>query len=133
MLHWLHGVYHDRVQHRDGDPRRLGIVVPTVLLAVSRPFLTPLGLYAAAGIRLVFGAALFLAAPGSRAPTTLRILGVVVLVAGIVTPFVGVDRARAVVDWWMGQGTTLVRLWATVALAIGLFLASAVRPPSHGL
>jgi hypothetical protein len=37
----------------------------------------------------------------------------------------GVDRARAMVEWWTGQGTVLVRLWAAVAFAIGIFLAYA--------
>ena len=106
----------------------VGIFVPTVLLAVSRPFLTPAGLYAAAGVRIVLGTALFLAAPASRAPTTLRILGVVIVVAGVVTPLVGVDRARAIVEWWTGQGSAFMRLWAGMALMLGLFLAYAVTP-----
>jgi hypothetical protein len=38
------------------------VVVPR-LLAISRPFLSPAGLYAAAVVRLVFGTALILAAP----------------------------------------------------------------------
>jgi len=75
----------------------VGIFVPTALLAVSRPFLTPAGLYAAAAIRLVLGTALFLAAPTSRAPKTLRILGIGIIVAGVITPLLGVERARAIV------------------------------------
>lgn len=106
----------------------VGIVVPTVLVAVSRPFLTPAGLYAAAVLRLVLGAALFVSAPASRAPRTLRILGVVIVVGGLVTPLIGVERARAIVAWWSDQGTALLRIWAAIALAFGSFLAYAVAP-----
>jgi hypothetical protein len=106
----------------------VGIFVPTALLAISRPFLTPAGLYAAAAIRLVLGTALFLAAPTSRAPKALRVLGVVVVVAGVVTPLVGVERARAIVAWWTDQGTAFLRLWAGLALALGTFLAYVTVP-----
>jgi len=106
----------------------LGIVVPASLLSISRPFLTPAGLYAAAGLRLVLGTALFLAAPPSRAPKTLRTLGVVIIIAGIVTPLLGVEHARAIVDWWAAHGSVFMRVWAAVALAFGVFLAYAIAP-----
>ncbi len=109
----------------------VAIVDPTVLLTISRPFLSPAGLYAAAGLRFVLGTALFLAATASRAPKTLRILGVVIVIAGLVTPLVGVGRARAIVDWWTTQGTAFMRLWVSVALAFGLFVAYSVAPPAR--
>ena len=98
---------------------------------VARPFLTPTGVYVAGGLRLVLGIALLLTASTSGAPRTLRVLGGVVIVAGVVTPLVGVDRARAIVDWWTGQGTALTRLWAAVAVALSLFLGYTVRQPAH--
>ncbi len=106
----------------------VAVAAPTALVAVSRPFLTPAGLYAAAALRLALGTALFLAAPGSRLPKTLRIVGIVVIVGGIATPFIGVDRARAVVDWWTARGPALMRVWGGIALAFGLFLIYAVTP-----
>jgi len=104
----------------------VGIVVPASLLTIARPFLTPAGLYAAALIRLVLGTTLFVAAPTSRAPKTLRILSVVIIVAGLITPLIGVERTRAIVEWWAGQGAAFLRVWAGVALAFGLSLAYAV-------
>jgi hypothetical protein len=106
----------------------IGIVAPASLLAFAGLFLSPAGLYAAAAIRLVLGTALVVAAPASRAPKTVRVLGVVIIVAGVVTPLVGVERARAIVEWWTAQGTAFMRAWAGVALAFGLFLAYAVAP-----
>jgi hypothetical protein len=67
-------------------------------------------------------------APTSRAPTTIRILGVVIIVAGLITPLLGVERARMIVEWWATQGSGFMRAWAGFALAFGLFLAYAVAP-----
>lgn len=52
----------------------VGIVMPMVLLAISPPFLTPAGLYAAAALRLVLGTALCVSVPTSRAPKMIRTL-----------------------------------------------------------
>ena len=107
----------------------VGIVAPASLVAISRSFLSPTGLYVAAGIRLTLGTVLVLAAPASRAPKTLRILGVVTVVGGIVTPLFGVDRARTIVEWMTTQGTAFMRIWGAIALVLGLFLAYAA---AHG-
>jgi len=104
----------------------LGMVSPSRLLAVVRHFQTRGGLFAAAIIRIVLGTILFLAAPDSRAPQTLRIVGVFVFAAGLATPLMGVERARALLRWWSAQGALFVRAWAAVALLFGLALAYAV-------
>jgi hypothetical protein len=106
----------------------LGVVSPSRLLGVVRRFQTPTGLYFAAGLRVALGAALFFAAPDSRAPELLRILGVVIIVAGVITPFFGLARFRRLLDWWSGQGPAFVRAWAAFALLFGLLLAYAVVP-----
>jgi len=40
-----------------------------------------------------------LAAPASRAPLTIRVLGLIVIIAGLSTPWFGVARSQAVLDW----------------------------------
>ena len=54
--------------------------------------LTPAGLYAIAVLRVAIGLLFVLAAPSSRAPRTLRVLGLIVIVAGLATPWFGVAR-----------------------------------------
>jgi hypothetical protein len=83
-------------------------------------------LYLAAAVRIFFGAVLWWVASGSRAPNTLRILGVVIVIAGVVTPFVGVDRSLTILDWMIAQGPWFTRAWAGVALALGLFIVYAI-------
>jgi hypothetical protein len=103
-----------------------GIFMPDSLMAVGRYVVTTNGLYAVAALRVGIGLVLMFAARISRAPRTLRTLGAVVCVAGLATPFFGVDRARAVLDWEATQGTALIRLGAVLAVLGGGFIAYAV-------
>ena len=106
----------------------LGLISPMRLLEIVRQFQSQTGLYAAGAFRVVLGGALFFAAPASRAPRVLRILGIIILVAGLFTPLFGVERVHRLMDWWSTQGAMFMRVWAALALAFGLFLAYAVAP-----
>ena len=106
----------------------LGIISPPRLLGVVRHFQTPAGLYTVAAIRLIFGTILFLVAPTSRAPGVVRIIGIIAFVAGLITPFFGLERFRRLLDWWSSLGPAFIRAWASFALVFGLWLAYAVFP-----
>lgn len=104
----------------------VGIASPGQLLAIVKRFQTPNGLYAAMVIRLVFGLALFLAASGSREPEVLRILGIVIMVSGLITPAFGLERFRRLLDWWSAHGPGFIRAWAFFAMALGVYLIYAL-------
>jgi hypothetical protein len=106
----------------------LGIISPPRLLGVVRHIQTPAGLYTVAVIRLIFGAILFLVAPTSRAPDVVRIIGIIAFVAGLITPFFGLERFRRLLNWWSARGPAFIRVWGGFALAFGLWLAYAVFP-----
>ena len=106
----------------------LGIASPSRLLGVVRYVQTPMGLYFAAGIRVLLGAALLFAAPTSRAPGLIYILGVVIIVIGVITPFFGLERFRRLLDWWSAQGSAFIRGWAVLSFLFGLSLAYAIVP-----
>ncbi len=106
----------------------VGIASPPRLLGIVGLLQTRAGLYLAAVVRLVLGAALFLSAADSRAPEVLRVLGVVIVVAGLITPFFGLERYRRLLDWWSARGPTFVRVWAVFAAAFGLGLVYALLP-----
>ena len=110
------------------------IATPDSLMTIGRYVATPVGLYVIAAIRVAIGLVLMLVAPTSRVPRTLRVVGAVVLVAGLATPLFGVERTRAILDWESTQGTALTRVVAGLVLAIGGFIAFAVatgrRPKS---
>lgn len=98
------------------------------LVTLARRFQTPSGLYVAAASRVIFGAALFLAAPESRAPMAIRVAGVVVFVAGLALPWIGHERLRGLFDWWASRGAYAIRALGAVVLASGLVLLYALLP-----
>ena len=104
----------------------LGLVVTSALLEFGRSLQTPAALYIVAAVRVGFGAVLVRVAPVSRTPKILRVLGVFIIIAGVLTPFFGIERSRAIFEWWSTQGSTFTRAWACVAVVFGLFIVYAV-------
>lgn len=100
----------------------LGIVSPPRLLALVKRVQTPAGLYAAAGLRIALGVALWVVAPASRAPVAAQVVAVVAFAAGLATPLVGLERAGRLLDWWESRGVVFLRVWCGVALGVGLLL-----------
>ena len=109
----------------------VGVAAPDVILSVGRSVITPGGLYAIAALRVVIGLVFLIGAPASRLPRTLRVLGVLVIIAGLATPWFGVARSLAVLDWWASVGPSFRRLDAGVAVALGGFLVYVFRPPAQ--
>jgi hypothetical protein len=104
----------------------LGVASPPRFLRVIRRFEGRAGLCAAAAFRVMMGGALVLAAPASRAPEVVRVLGLIIIAAGLITPLFGVERLHRILEWWSRRGPVFMRVWAGVALALGLLLAYAV-------
>jgi hypothetical protein len=105
------------------------VATPSAVLEFGRSILSPSVLYIAAVVRIIFGAVLLWVAPVSRAPKTLRVLGAVLIIAGAVTPFVGVERSRVVFDWMQAQGPLFTRTWASVAAVLGILIVYAIIAP----
>jgi hypothetical protein len=100
----------------------LGLASPEALMSLVRRWQTPLGIWVAAGFRIAFGVAVWLAAPSSRTPTVLQILGALSVMSGIALPLVGLSRFAAIVSWWERRSAGFKRTWAGVACAFGGFL-----------
>jgi len=107
----------------------LGVAASSVLLEFGRSLQTTNALYIVAAVRVMFGAILLWVAPVSRTPKILRVLGAFIIIAGVITPFFGVERHRAILDWWSSQGSLFTRAWATVAVVFGFFIVYAVTSP----
>jgi hypothetical protein len=104
----------------------VGIITPDEITVVGRHIVTQNGLYIIAVLRICIGLVFILAAPASRMPRTLRVIGAIVFIAGIATPLFGVDRSRAILDWWISRGSSVSRLAGVVAIAAGAFIIHAV-------
>ncbi len=111
----------------------VGMAAPSVLLEFGGLLQTLGALYAVAAVRVALGALLLGVAGASRMPRTLRVIGTVVIVAGLLTPFFGVERAQAMFTWWSSQGQFFMRTCAALAAAFGLFIAYAVSPPRQAV
>jgi hypothetical protein len=64
-------------------------------------------------------------------PRTLRVVGVVIIINGLVTPLFGIERSEALLDWFSTQGPAFVRVMATLAIAFGAFVVYAVILRRH--
>ena len=104
----------------------LGVVSPRTLAAgVRRLWASGFGMTAAVGVRVVLGVALIFAAPETRFPMTIRVLGIVALVAAFAIPILGRERLDRMVTWWMVQPASRQRGWCVITLAFGAFVAYA--------
>lgn len=108
-----------------------GILSPPRLFAFIARWQSQEGIYYTAGLRLLLGIALILAAPTSRAPVYLQVFGVVAALAGLATPFFGLRRFEALLGWWRERPPALLRVWCIVIVAIGVSCIWAVFPALH--
>ena len=106
----------------------LGVAAPGVLLEFAGSLLVPPALYGVAAVRVVFGALLVLVATESRMPRTLRVIGVLIVVAGLLTPLLGAERTASILAWMSAQAPLLVRAVAVVPVLVGAFFAYAINP-----
>ena len=109
----------------------VGILSPSGLIWVAQHSVTSGVFYLIATVRVAFGLVLISVASASRAPWAVRVLGYVILIAGITTALTGllaIGRAHAIIDWWLQQGSGLVRLTGILVIASGGFIAYACAP-----
>lgn len=112
-----------------------GLLSPDVLIWIARRFDTSAAWLTLAAVRVTVGALLITAAPLSRFPRGLRVLGAVIVVLAILTLLAGVagvEQASGAIDAWLAMGRTVVRLTALPVLALGGFIAYACSPGRAG-
>lgn len=105
-----------------------GLFWPEVLVRIGHYSFTATGLYVVAIIRVVIGLIFYLAAPASRAPRTLRIIGVLVCVAGIAVAMLTIVQEQMLLNWWSANGPGFIRIAALFVLGLGCFIAYATAP-----
>ena len=98
------------------------IVKPAIAHDLTRLFADKTGMWIATAIRAVLALGLFAAAPESKAPMLLRILGLLILVVAIVMPALGLDRHRRLIDWWLARKRTVELACGAAAFVFGIGL-----------
>lgn len=99
-----------------------GVLWPAGLMDFARWSFTPTGLFVAEAVRIIIGLLLVVAAGAAATPTAVRLIGVILIAAGIATTFLNSDTAPRVASWWLENGEDRLRITACLPLAIGLFL-----------
>jgi hypothetical protein len=109
----------------------VGMLAPSSLVWIAQHSVTSGAFYLLAAVRVAVGVVLISAAPASRAPKALRMVGYVIVVAGLATALtglVGMERARTIIGWWLDQGTGIIRVTSVVLVAFGGFVVYACIP-----
>ena len=99
-----------------------GSADPPGLLRLVGRFSNRSGFMFAIAVRLVLGTVALLAAPESRAPALLNVIGVIALLAALVLPAMGLARYQRLIAWVSGFGAAALRTWLVFGLLFGVAL-----------
>ncbi|WP_233843668.1 hypothetical protein [Dyella sp. 2HG41-7] len=108
-----------------------GIISPASLQPLTQLTTSTGAFLLLAAIRIVLGLILILGAPQSRMPSTIRVIGFIVLMIGIataITAFMALEQAREIVSQWMQMGDAVIRLTGVVLVVVGSFIVFCFAP-----
>jgi len=80
---------------------------------------------AAAIFRLVVGVLFILAAPDTRAPGFILVVGVFMVIGVLLFPLVGRARIESMARWWLGKRDFVLRGWGLAVLVLGAIIVRA--------
>ncbi len=103
----------------------VGIVVPRSFVQVIGGWEAESRFIAAVGIRMVMGVICLSAAPASRMPVVVQVIGIIAIAAAAVALLVGLERLNRLVEWWLGRPPIIVRMSAAFAAGFGVLLVFA--------
>ena len=99
-----------------------GVLWPEGLMNLMTYSFTSTGIYVTAITRMVLGALLLVAAAATRTPKTIRVIAVIIFLAGVATALISPARAQLLKDWWLSHGPDALRIAACFPLAVGFFI-----------
>jgi uncharacterized protein YjeT (DUF2065 family) len=78
-------------------------------------------LYFAAAFRIIVGVLFILAAETTRTPMAVKVIGALIIVAGVMIPIVGPKKLALFIQLMLARKDSTLRLFGVVAGAIGVF------------
>lgn len=109
----------------------MGVFSPGTLFFIADQFHASIAFYALGVIRILFGLSITLSSQKSRFPKTLRYVGIIILILGLITilsGFFATDRAISTIASWKQQGYTVARISSLFLVALGGFVTFALWP-----
>ena len=79
-------------------------------------------MYAAVGARLALGVVFVLAAPETKFPLVIQIIGYLAIAAAVLLPIIGKERIARMLAWFSQCPQMLIRLWLIVGMGFGAFI-----------
>jgi len=73
-------------------------------------------------IRIGFGIVFVLAAPSMRLPVFVWAFGLLLILAGVSLPILGIERLRMWSDEWLKKPDGVIRVWSVLAALLGALL-----------
>lgn len=78
-------------------------------------------LYVAAAFRIIVGVLFILAAENTRTPMAVKVIGALIIVAGVMIPIIGPKKLALFIQLMLARKDSTLRLFGVVAGAIGVF------------
>ena len=78
-------------------------------------------LYFAAAFRIIVGVLFILAAEHTRTPMAVKVIGALIIVAGVMIPIIGPKKLALFIQLMLARKDSTLRLFGVVAGAIGVF------------
>ena len=97
-------------------------IAPATLQRLLQVFMERRWWHYAMAIRIVIGILFLIAAPDTHAPSVVRALGIIFILAGAAIPIMGVARIERLVHWWLARSEGTFRVWAIVAAGFGMLI-----------
>jgi protein-S-isoprenylcysteine O-methyltransferase Ste14 len=101
----------------------IGIFWPEGLMDLAKYSFTRSGAYVIAAVRVLLGTFLFTCAGATRTPKSIRVIGAIILTAGIVGVLISHEPAQRLSEWWVAKGPDAFRIAACLPLMVGFFIA----------
>ena len=109
-----------------------GLAAPDEFVGVIGEIQKRITVYGVAAVRVVIGVVFLLAAGTSRAPFMLGVVGILIVLGGLVAPFMAAPLRQSVERWLADGSLTALRTWCGIALAMGVFAVWATMPKRKG-
>jgi hypothetical protein len=101
-----------------------GILWPEGLMSLVNHSFTSQGLWVTAIARMLIGALLLFAARATRTPKTVRVIAIIIFLAGVATLLIGAEQAQSLKELWAGKGPDALRIAACLPFAAGCFIGA---------
>jgi hypothetical protein len=96
------------------------LVSPSTLRKLLHHFLKREWLIPVTFLRVIVGIILLIAAPVTRWPIFIYIVGIVFILAGVSIPLIGKEKIESLANWWLEQSDMVLRVWGGIAAVLGL-------------